>query len=344
MIKKIRKNFLKITVITGDHYVPDPEKPQLQFTDIDFKTHQAMVEAFKSFQDLQVDVINDHSKLITQISKHHPDLIVNFCDTGFYNKIALEPHLPALFELLGIPYTGATPATIILCYDKAMIRLVAQSLHIPVPNERFFSADESLEIESLDYPSLIKPNCADGSLGITKDAVVKNKKQAEEYLIWLKNTLPDRDILIQEYLSGPEYSIGLIGNTDDLEALPILEVDYSQLPSDLNPILSYESKSLPDSPYWTDIRYKKAEIDSDKEKKLIEAAKKLFKRFKFRDYGRFDFRQSANGEIKLLEVNPNPAWAYDGKLALMAGFAEIAYRDFLKKILDAACRRIEINT
>lgn len=334
---------MKITVITGDHYVSDPEKPQRQFAEVDFKTHQAMVDAFDSFKDLKVNIINDHSKLISEIIKNRPELVVNFCDTGFYNKINLEAHLPALLELIGIPYTGATPSNIVICYDKAVIRLVAQSLNIPVPHETFFSADQVIETDQLYFPSIIKPNCADGSLGITKDAVVKNKKEAEDYLSWLKTTLPDRDVLIQEYLSGSEYSVGLIGNINsELMALPILEVDYSNLPKGLNPILSYESKAIPDSPYWTEIQYKKAEIPKDQENQLIESAKKLFKRLKFRDYGRFDFRKSSDGEIKLLEVNPNPAWSNDGKLAIMAGFANISYPKFLRKIFDVACQRIKL--
>ena len=62
-------------------------------------------------------------------------------------------------------------------------------------------------------------------------------------------------------------------------------------------------------------------------------------RFELRDYARLDFRASAEGEIKLLEVNPNPAWAYDGKLAMTAGWAGYDYPDMLRRILDAAERR-----
>jgi D-alanine-D-alanine ligase len=72
-------------------------------------------------------------------------------------------------------------------------------------------------------------------------------------------------------------------------------------------------------------------------------AKRLFARLGCRDYARFDFRCAADGEPKLMEVNPNPAWANDGKLAFMAGFAGIAYPDMLKMILDAALRRLDLS-
>ena len=66
----------------------------------------------------------------------------------------------------------------------------------------------------------------------------------------------------------------------------------------------------------------------------------LFKRLGLRDYGRFDFRADAQGQPRLMEVNNNPAWANDGKLAFMAGFAGISYSDMLKHILEAAMRRL----
>ena len=69
----------------------------------------------------------------------------------------------------------------------------------------------------------------------------------------------------------------------------------------------------------------------------------LFRRLGLRDYGRFDFRVGADGEPKLMEVNPNPAWANDGKLALMAGFAGIAYPDMLKMVVEAALTRIGVR-
>ena len=72
---------------------------------------------------------------------------------------------------------------------------------------------------------------------------------------------------------------------------------------------------------------------------IADQAKRLFARLGCRDYARFDFRVAADGEPKLMEVNPNPAWAYDGKLAFMAGFAGIDYPGMLEMIVDAALRR-----
>jgi D-alanine-D-alanine ligase len=266
---------------------------------------------------------------------------VNFCDTGLRNAPAQELHVPALLEMLGVPYSGASPACMAVCYDKQIVRLVAAALGVPVPREICLEPDQELPERADLYPALIKPNQGDGSVGITKDAVVRSAAEAERYVAWLRRELPGRALLLQEYLPGPEYSVGLIGNPGSkLAALPVLEVDFSGLPAGLAPILSYESKVLPDSPYWTEIRFRRAEADAAMLARMVGHARRLFARLGCRDYGRFDFRCAADGEPRLLEVNPNPAWANDGKLAFMAGFAGIAYPDMLKMILDAALRRV----
>lgn len=334
----------KILVITGDHTVTDPEKVGGQYNEEDLKTHRVMVDAFNGMNDVECTVLNDHSTFLELVREQPFDLVVNFCDTGYRNRIVLEPHVPAYLELLDIPYTGSPPAALATVYDKAIVRLVAEGMRIPVPAEMYLPF-ETLTAPPPDgpYPALIKPNRADGSLGITKDAVVRSPEEARAYLDWYVDAVPGRDALFQEYLTGTEYGVGLIGNGDHLEALPLLEVDFSGLPEGLNPILSYESKAMPDSPYWTDIRYQPAEVTDDEAAELVNHARRLFKRLGLRDYGRFDFRRGRDGLIKLMEVNTNPAWGYDAKLAMMNGYAGRNYPQLLEAIIDAACRRCGID-
>jgi D-alanine-D-alanine ligase len=333
----------RITVITGDHGLPDPTKRDSRFNEEDYVTHAAMREAFESLDGYgyDFDFCTEHRRLPDVLRDHRPDLVVNFCDTGFGNVPARELVIPAYLEMLNIPYTGAPPAAMAVCFDKAMVRLVAQAHGVPVPREAFIGAATPAATLPEFYPALIKPNAADGSVGITKDAVVRNHGEAVAYLEWLRATLPGHDALIQEYLPGPEYGLGLIGNPETaLTALPALEVDYSRLPAGLDPILSFESKAFPDSPYWTQIKFKRAALPAAREAEMVEHARFLFHRLGLRDYARFDFRTAADGEPKLLEVNPNPAWANDGKLCYMAGFAGLEYRDLLRLILEAAIARL----
>ncbi|HEX7381769.1 MAG TPA: hypothetical protein VF265_06385, partial [Nevskiaceae bacterium] len=76
------------------------------------------------------------------------------------------------------------------------------------------------------------------------------------------------------------------------------------------------------------------------EASLVDASRRLFARFGLQDYGRFDFRCGADGTPRLLEVNPNPAWGYDGKLALMAAAAGMSYPQLLRSLVEAAIARL----
>lgn len=255
----------------------------------------------------------------------------------------MELHVPATLEMLNIPYTGSAPANLAICYNKSIVRAVAASLDIPVPLESYVDpSDQTATLPSI-FPALLKPSCGDSSIGITKDAVVYNAQQLIAYMDYLRETLPNMPILVQEFLQGREFSVGLIGNTDRFEVLPILEVDYSKLPEDLPKILGYESKWVLDSPYCNSVSYKEADLDEDTRRNLIEYAIMLFERLGCRDYARIDFRADTSGVIKLLEVNPNPGWCWDGKFNLMAGFKGMDYVEVLELILRAAVDRYQIE-
>jgi D-alanine-D-alanine ligase len=263
--------------------------------------------------------------------------VLNLCDEGFNNDAFKELHVPALLEMLDIPYSGAGPASLGLCYSKALVRAIAETLEVPTPLETYLDPDDQSATLPSIFPALVKPNFGDSSLGITQEAVVETPEQLVLYLEQLRRTLPGRPALVQEFLDGPEYSVGIIGNPGQgYQMLPVLEVDYSGLAPELPRILGYESKWYPDSPYWTDVKYMEARLDGDTRRMLYDWSGLLFERLACRDYARFDFRTDREGTIKLLEVNPNPGWCWDGKFNMMAGFADLRYAEMLGAVLRVA--------
>lgn len=329
-------------VLLGDPKLPDPVKRNGQFNDEDLSTIQKLKEALDTL-NYQTKYFSNHKSLMDYLRQHKPDFVLNLCDEGYNNDATKELHVPALLEMLDIPYSGAAPASLALCYNKAIVRTVAQSMEIPVPLETYYDpSDQAANLPSI-FPALLKPNLGDSSIGITKDAVVHNPESLVAYLENLKSLLPNTPILIQEYLSGAEYSVGLIGNPGNFSVLPILVVDYTQLPKELPKILGYESKWIPESPYWDKIQYHQAHLDLEIERQLVDHSMMLFERLGCRDYARFDFRADDNGVIKLLEVNPNPGWCWDGKLNLMANFVGKSYSELLGMIIEAALERVQIE-
>jgi D-alanine-D-alanine ligase len=331
----------RVTVILGDPRLPDGVKRNGRFNPEDHATIERLKRALRELDEFDCRYMDHHATLLRDLREDPPDFVLNLCDEGYNNDAFMELHVPAMLEMLGIPFTGAGPACLGLCYNKSLVRAIAESLDVPVPAETYFDVDDHAATIPAAFPALVKPNFGDASLGITKDAVVESSEELLEHLQTIREQLPDRPILVQEFLDGPEYSVGIIGNPGlNVQVLPVLEVDYSGLDPVLPRILGYESKWLPDSPYWTDIRYDEARIDDDRHRRLIDYSTTLFERTGCRDYARFDFRTDRSGEVKLLEVNPNPGWCWDGKMNLMAGFAGMRYADMLKLILEAANERL----
>jgi D-alanine-D-alanine ligase len=338
---KVQK--IDVTVLLGDPRLPDDIKLGGQFNPEDMDTIRKLKSALSELPNYTFRYLDNHATLARDLDELRTDLVLNLCDEGFNNDPFKELHVPALLELRRIPYTGAAPGALAACYDKGLVRAVAMTLDVPVPLETYVRpGDQGATLPSV-FPAILKPNYGDSSQGITKDAVVHNKGSLLDYLERLRVEFPRRPILVQEYLTGAEYSVGLIGNPDQgLRALPILEVDYSRLDPSLPRILGYESKWDPQSPYWTEIRYVEARLSDNQQAQLIEHSMRLFERLGCREYARIDFRTDAQGEIKLLEVNPNPGWCWDGKFNLMAGFQGTRYAEMLGQILAAAEERLGI--
>ncbi|HUV21546.1 MAG TPA: D-alanine--D-alanine ligase [Gammaproteobacteria bacterium] len=331
-----------ITVLLGDPRLPDRNKPGGRFTPNDFDQVLRLQSALEELDDYRFEYCNDHQRLLDDFRRQPPAFALNFCDTGFRNEAALELHVASYLEMLGIPYSGSGPVALGLCYDKALVRALAQSVGIPVPREDLLRPGEPLP--QIHYPAFIKPNRGDGSVGITTASVVNNAAEATAYVEQLRATLPTENLIIQEFLAGDEYGIGIIGNPGDgFILLPVLEVDYSALDPALPRLLDYSSKTDPESPYWNDICFRQAGLDADTQQRLKDYCQALFARLGLRDYGRFDFRADASGEIKLMEVNPNPAWCWDGKLAHMASHMGEGHSGLLRMIIEAARKRYRLG-
>lgn len=331
---------IDVAVLLGDPRLPDTVKLGGQFNPEDMDTIKKLKDALAELPQYRFRYFDNHATLERDLDDLATDLVFNLCDEGLNNDAFKELHVPALLEVRGMVYSGGAPGCLASCYDKGLVRAVAQSLDVPVPLETYIRpGDQGATLPSV-FPALLKPNYGDSSIGITKDAVVYNERALLDYLEQLRVLFPRRPILVQEYLTGAEFSVGLVGNPDQgLRALPVLEVDFSRLDKGLPHILGYESKWEPSSPYWTQIRYREATLADQIQQQMIDHSVKLFERLNCRDYARFDFRADAQGEIKLLEVNPNPGWCWDGKLNIMAGFQGMRYSELLGHILQAAVER-----
>lgn len=340
---KPKETIRKVVVILGDPNKPDPLKPSYVFDDDDFYTIDQLRAALRELKNYQFTYLSNHNTLIQDLRKlvGKVDLVFNLCDEGYNNDPRKELHLPALLETLGIPYSGAGPQCLAYCYDKSLVRGIAKEMEIPVPDAFFINPEDTTFDLSFNFPVIVKPNFGDSSFGITQRSVANNLEAFINAISEIRERFGyEKPILVEEFLTGKDLSVGIIGNPpESYTLLPIIEEDYSHLPEGIPRICGYEAKWLPDSPYWK-IKSIPARLSEKIEKSIVEWSVKLFERLECRDYARFDWRLDSRGNPKLLEVNPNPGWCWDGHLAKMAKIAKISYAEMLKMILQAAEQRL----
>jgi len=343
-VKKTERPSKTVAVIMGDPSKSDIVKPGAAFGEDDFFTINELKKALASLDRYHFTYLNQHDTLLKDIEKQRAkfDFVFNLCDEGFNNDAKKELHVPSFLEMFEIPYTGGTPQCLAFCYDKSLVRGIAEEMGIPAPKAFLVQAEDLAFIDwPLDFPVIVKPNFGDSSFGITQNNVCYDINALESAILDVREKFGyNKPLLVEQFLTGADLSVGIIGNPpESYRALPIIKEDYSCLPEGLPHICGYEAKWLSDSPYWG-IKSVPADLPEETERFLIASCIRLFERLECRDYARFDWRMDRNQTPRLLEVNPNPGWCWDGHLAKMSKLCDLSYADMLREILEAAERRI----
>jgi len=342
--RKPKKELKNIVVLMGDPAKPDKLKPATIFDEDDYYTIDRLKEALRECKDYSFSYLNNHNTIIQDLLRLKPktDLVFNLCDEGFLNDGKKELHIPAILEMMGFPYTGSTPQCLAYCYDKSLVRGIAKEMDIPVPEAFFIKPEDSTFDLPISFPVICKPNFGDSSFGITQKSVAHSVQELVDGITSIRTQFGyDFPILVEEFLTGKDISVGILGNPpESYTVLPMTEEDYSDLPEGLPHICGYEAKWLQYSAYWGKVKSVRADLPPESYKFIIECSLKLVERLQCRDYTRLDWRLDANGNPKLLEVNPNPGWCWDGHLAKMAELEGMSYTQMLEAMLKAAETRI----
>jgi D-alanine-D-alanine ligase len=329
----------RVAVVLGDPSLPDPAKRGGRFGAGDLALVTRLKQALGELTGYRFCYLDQHATLIDDLQRCRPELVLNLCDEGFANDPAKEPHVAALLELLGLAYVGCGPQALVTCYDKGLGRSVAESLGIAVPRETRLEPGERRLASDAVFPVIVKPLYGDGSDPLFRRAVFREPAGLECFLDEVRRLDAARVVLVQEFLEGPEYTVAVLGNPGlDLRPLPVMEVDYAALPSGLPPILAYDYKWVPESPY-AGVAPRPAVGPEDVLMRLQQQSLRLFERLGCCDWARFDFRAGADGEVRFLEANPNPGWGWDCRYAAAAAVAGLGYPELLRALLTTAERR-----
>jgi D-alanine-D-alanine ligase len=299
-------------------------------------------------------------ELVQCLSEDQSDLVFNVCE-GFAGVGHHEQHVAALLELLGKRFTGAGAIGLSLAGDKALAKKLLAFHGINTPRFSVIHAGEVDHADDLTFPMFVKPSNSDASIGIDQRSVVHNFKELMERIGYIKTEL-NAPALIEEFIDGREIYVSIVQG-ERLEALPIVEWDFSKLPPGTARIASAEAKWDEDSPVFRDAKEVIArDLPDFVELALKEAALEAFRSLKLRDYGRIDMRLRRGGpatdaalsalkteaakqaaregwELFIIEVNPNPHLATDSEFPMAARAAGLTYPELIERILSSALNR-----
>lgn len=279
-----------------------------------------------------IDLVFD-DYLVPRLRKEKVDLVFNLCNG--INGDARLSQLPAALEYAGIPYTSSSPLGHGLAYNKIYSCKLFREAKIPTPRFSYVNSIDEIKELNIDFPVLVKPKDEGSSRGIHENSLVFNEndliKKVEEDL---RSYNPP--IMITEYIEGREFTVGVLGNGKTLMVLPILEVDFSNLPEHLNNIYSFEVKF-----HYGDrtIFHIPAKLKRETKKRIERIAIKAYNTLGMRDYARIDIRLRDNIPY-VLEVNSLPGLMKGhSDLTKMAEACKLGYSGLIMKIVRNAINR-----
>jgi D-alanine-D-alanine ligase len=297
------------------------------------KTLQAIREAITSYGHEVVD-LEATSDLPIQLASTPVDVVFNIAE-GFKGRNR-ESQVPALLELLDIPYTGSDPAALSVSLDKALAKRMVRTHGILTPGYLVMQTGKERLPKELGFPLIVKPVAEGTSKGVTKKSVVRDEAELRDVAREMIGKYRQA-ALAEEYISGREFTVGLLGERRP-RVLPPMEIVLLD-EADPTPIYSFEMKQD-----WSDqIRYEvPARLTERELDRLEKAARECFAALGCRDVARIDFRMDADGRIFFIETNPLPGLAPGwSDLVLIAQAAGIDYRGLIGEILSFAIRRYQ---
>lgn len=286
----------------------------------------------------KVILLQADQTLPAQLKKTKVDIVFNIAE-GIYGR-GREAQVPALLNMYGIPYTGSDETTLCLALDKALTKRLLATYRIETPRYTVLSENKN-RMAKLKFPVIIKPNAEGSSKGISDVSIVENPKELKE-LVNKNIELYHQDMLAEEYIEGREFTVGLLGNGNDVHVFSPMEIVYKKETQGNYHVYSYNVKQ----DYTRFVQYEcPSKISQEIEAKMMADSKKIFQALSCKDFARIDFRVTKEGKVSFIEINPLPGLAPNySDYPMLAEFCGVSYDTLVVNILKEALKRHHIVT
>jgi D-alanine-D-alanine ligase len=271
------------------------------------------------------------------LAQHTVDIVFNIAE-GIQGR-GREAEVPAILNYYRIPFTGSDETTLCIALDKALTKRLLASYRICTPKYFVVSKENKKPVRCAKFPVIVKPNAEGSSKGISDVAIASGNDELNA-LLEENFRLYGQDMLVEEYIHGREFTVGILGNGSDLRVFPPMEIIYIDKQSRYN-IYSFNVKK----DYKRLIRYEcPAKISPEAEAEMMGMAKKVYNTLQCRDFSRVDFRLSEDGKPYFIEINPLPGLAPGySDFPMIAEFNGIDYDSLVRAVLESALKRYGFN-
>lgn len=330
---------LRILVLMHEDLVPpDPlngQKPE----SAEWKTEYDVVSTLRKLgHDVKpLGVKSDLGVIRAAVEEWQPQIAFNLLEE-FDGVAVYDQNVVSYLELLRVPYTGCNPRGLMLARDKVLSKKLFSFHRIPFPEFMVVTQGRTVRRPSrLPFPLIVKSATEEASLGISQASIVQDDDKLKERVSFIHSSV-GTGALIERYIEGREFYVGLMGN-GHLHAFPVWELIMDKLPEDARRIATERVK-------WSRKYQDKYGIRSGEAKNLPEGkaeeiqhlAKRVYRALGLSGYARIDLRMDSEGNVYVLEANPNPQIAHDEDFADSAERAGYSYKDLLQELLAIGLR------
>ena len=278
-------------------------------------------------------LLEANSDFTEKVKKSKVDIVFNIAE-GTHGR-GRESQIPAILSFLGVPCSGSDETTLAVSLDKAMTKRYLSTFGIKTPDYQYVKVPEFKLDPSLHFPLIVKPDSEGSSKGIADFAIADSESQLLE-IVNRNFKLYGEPMLIEEYIPGREFTVGVLGNGTDTTVFEPMEICYIREGRE-NQIYNYRVKK----DYKNYVNYKcPSSVGKGIRESLKETAAKIYEVLECRDFSRIDFRLSEDGTPYFIEINPLPGLAPGySDYPMLADFCGVDYRTLILSVLNCSLIR-----
>jgi len=269
-------------------------------------------------------------QLLEQMGRLQVDIVFNIAEG--YEGRNRESQVPILLEMMRIPFVGADGLTLGLTLDKVLTKKVLIAEGIPTPRFAESTDPEKLWKTDLSYPLIVKLRCEGSSKGLSEKSLVNTPEELRRQVEWLAETYKQSTIFLEEFITGQEFTVVVIGN-ERPEVYPVVQIALDGQ-TDLGRKFFTFAYLRAGADYICPAR-----IPEVLAKRMQELALRTYRAVECRDFGRVDFRVDSRGNPYVLEINPLPSLSDQDVFPFIAKTCGSTHHQIINHILETALVR-----